>query len=165
MKGNNYDWSKFNIRIPISSSADRIYNAISTQKEIEKWFLSRAEFTMPDQVKRDSESPIQKGDRYEWNWHGSHFLAKGEVLEVNGRDKIKFTFLTCITTFEIKSENGENVVELTQEEIPEDEASIVDLHVGCTRGWIFYLANLKSYLEGGLDLRNRNIKLDDVINT
>ena len=165
MNGNKHDWSKFSIRIPINSSTDRIYNAMTKQEEIEKWFLSRAEFTMPDKAKRDTGSPIQKGDLYEWNWHGSDFLALGEVLEVNGNDKIKFTFLSCPTTIEIKSEDGENVVELTQKGIPEDEESKVDLHVGCTRGWTFYLANLKSYLEGGVDLRNRNKKLDDVINT
>lgn len=165
MKDNIHDWSKFSIRIPINSSTDRIYNAMIKQEEIEKWFLSRAEFTMPDNTKRDSDSPIQEGDHYEWNWHGSDFLALGEVLEVNGSNKIKFTFLTCPTTIEIKSEDGENVVELTQEGIPDNEESKVDLHLGCTSGWTFYLANLKSYLEGGIDLRNRNKKLINVINT
>ena len=30
-------------------------------------------------------------------------------------------------------------------------------------GWIFYLANLKSVLEGGLDLRNKRMEITNVI--
>jgi hypothetical protein len=32
-------------------------------------------------------------------------------------------------------------------------------------GWVFYLANLKSFPEGGIDLRNKNEKLKSVINS
>jgi hypothetical protein len=31
-------------------------------------------------------------------------------------------------------------------------------------GWTFYLANLKSVLEGGLDLRNKNARLQRLVN-
>jgi len=65
----------------------------------------------------------------------------------------------------IKTEGGENIVELTQSEIPLDEQMRMSHYVGCTRGWTFYLANLKSIIEGGIDLRNKNIELVDVINT
>jgi len=66
---------------------------------------------------------------------------------------------------EIGDDDGETMVELTQSDIPLDEDSIHNLYVGCSRGWTFYLTNLKSILEGGIDLRNRNINLVDVINT
>jgi len=56
------------------------------------------------------------------------------------------------------------VVELWQENIPGDEDSKVNLHMGCTKGWTFYLTNLKSILEGGIDLRNKNISLKNVVN-
>jgi len=57
------------------------------------------------------------------------------------------------------------MVELTQSQIPLDDHSRMSYYVGCTRGWTFYLANLKSILEGGIDLRNKNNKLLHVINT
>jgi hypothetical protein len=37
-------------------------------------------------------------------------------------------------------------------------------HLGCKTGWTFYLANLKSLMEGGIDLRNKNEKIQRVIN-
>ena len=39
------------------------------------------------------------------------------------------------------------------------------LYIGCGEGWTFYLANLKSMLEGGIDLRNKNDKIKGVINS
>ena len=36
--------------------------------------------------------------------------------------------------------------------------------MGCLEGWTFYLTNLKSVIEGGLDLRNKNLDIKGVIN-
>ncbi|MNF09593.1 hypothetical protein D3C80_2102910 [compost metagenome] len=66
---------------------------------------------------------------------------------------------------ELKQEEGETVVEITQSEIPTDERSKVYYHLGCSEGWTFYLANLKSVAEGGLDLRNKNEKIKRVVSS
>ena len=58
---------------------------------------------------------------------------------------------------------GETVVELTQSRIPEDENR--GIYVDCSYGWTFYLANLKSVLEGGIDLRNKNVDIQNVVNS
>lgn len=94
----------------------------------------------------------------------------GEIVEVNGTDLIKFTFggasaANMTVSVTIKNEEGEKIVELTQENIPEDEDGKTKYHLGCMEGWTFYLANLKSILEGGIDLRNKNEKLQKVINS
>ena len=65
----------------------------------------------------------------------------------------------------ITAEDGVTVVELVQENIPIDDLSRVNYHLGCLTGWTFYLANLKSVLEGGIDLRNKNQNLLKVINS
>jgi len=54
---------------------------------------------------------------------------------------------------------------LTQDQIPTDEQSRYDYHVGCSTGWSFYEGNIKSVLEGGMDLRNKNPGLTNVINS
>ena len=90
----------------------------------------------------------------------------GSILGCNGKDFIKFKFGTagdCIVN--IKTEEGENVVELIQENIPTDEVGMRNYHLGCKTGWTFYLANLKSVMEGGIDLRNKNEKIKRVINS
>jgi hypothetical protein len=46
--------------------------------------------------------------------------------------------------------------------LPDDETGIKHFLDDLT-GWIFYLINLKSVLEGGLDLRNRKVELRNVI--
>lgn len=159
------DWSTFKKRISVNTSEEKLFDFWTTQSTIEKWFLSQAQFYRPDKSKRESNSKIEVGDTYEWMWHGSDNVAEGEVLEINGRNYLEFTFLGCVVSVNIKEEDGENVVELTQKEIPLDERSRMSYFVGCSRGWTFYLANLKSILEGGIDLRNRNKNLADVINT
>ena len=68
-------------------------------------------------------------------------------------------------TVAIKKEGDNNIVELVQDSIPTDEQGMHYWHLGCKTGWTFYLANLKSMLEGGLDLRNRDESLKNVINS
>ena len=81
-------------------------------------------------------------------------------------DTIRFTFAgECIVTIIAKPHNDISVVEITQENIPTDEKSKVNYFVGCGEGWAFYLANLKSILEGGIDLRNRDETIKGVLNS
>lgn len=161
----NLDWTTFKKRIPVKVAKDKLFNFWETQENVEKWFLSQAQFYRPDKTERKRDSKIQKGDTYAWMWHGSDTMAEGEVLAMNGENYLEFTFLGCVVSVEIKEEDGEHVVELIQKEIPLDEQSRMSYFVGCSRGWTFYLANLKSILEGGIDLRNRNNNLSNVINT
>ena len=162
-----YDWSKFTKRISVKASVEKIYKAWATQDGLEDWFLRLAEFTTPDGSIRERNDFTQKDDKYKWLWHGwSDETAEfGLIIKANGKDLIQFSFaVTCTVTVTIKKELGETIVELTQENISLDESSKVKYHLGCTEGWTFYLANLKSILEGGIDLRNKNAKLAQVVN-
>ena len=64
-----------------------------------------------------------------------------------------------------RTEEGETIVELTQYNIAVDDRSKSNFHVGCMQGWTFYLANLKSLMEAGIDLRNKNEKLQRMMNS
>lgn len=161
-------WTKFIKRIPVNSDIGIIYKAWSTQAGLEEWFLRKAEFTSAGENLRDRNEFVQSGDKYEWMWYGwtDEVVERGKILETNGKDFIKFTFGKAgIVSVQIKTEENENIVELTQDEIPVDEESKFNFYVGCGEGWTFYLANLKSILEGGIDLRNKNVKLTKVINS
>lgn len=161
----NLDWSTFNKRINIKASKGTLFDYWTTQNNLEEWFLSQAQFYTRDQEKRDRNSQIEIGDTYKWMWHGSETIAKGEVLAIKNTNYLEFTFLGCVVSVEIKTEEDENIVEIIQKEIPLDEESRMNYFVGCSRGWTFYATNLKSILEGGIDLRNKNNKLANVINT
>ena len=111
---------------------------------------------------------VQKGDVYRWLWHGwpDEVVELGEILECNGTDLFKFKFgYAGDCTVKIYTEENERIVELVQENIPTDEKAKTSWHLGCKTGWTFYLANLKSLLEGGIDLRNKNEKIQQVINS
>ena len=109
---------------------------------------------------------VQEGDQYEWYWHGypDSVLERGKVLSANGKDQFSFTFsLGCPVNISIYTEHGETIVQLVESNLPTDEETMLKHYVGDSKGWIFYLANLKSVLEGGLDLRNKRMELTDVI--
>jgi len=162
------DWTKFVKRIPIKADPQIIYDCWSTQSGLEKWFLRKAEFTMPDNRIRPREDHIQKGDKYEWFWYGfpNSVSEQNMITGANGKDFVQFKFSaeSLVTVYIIKDE-GEQIIELTQEDIPLDDNPVTSFYIGCSTGWTFYLANLKSVLEGGIDLRNRNVKLSNVVNS
>ena len=90
----------------------------------------------------------------------------GEILDCNGTDFFKFRFGNAGNcSARIYPEQDEMMVELLQDNIPLDEKSKQQYHVGCHGGWTFYLANMKSMFEGGIDLRNKNEHIQRVINS
>ena len=162
----HYDWSKFSLKVDIRATPISAYNAWVTQANLESWFLRKAIFTTPDGKIRNDVTPVQPGDTYLWKWHGydDKTQEKGKVLDLNGKDLFKFTFAgNCEVTVTCKLQEGRTIMELIQEKIPTDEISKVRLHLGCNNGWTFYLANLKSIMEGGLDLRNKNANIKNVV--
>ena len=168
MKVENHDWTKFSKRIAVHASPEKIHYLISTQDGLESWFLRLAEFTKPNGGIRTSNSEIKKGDMYRWLWHGYSDATeeKGMILDNNGKDTIRFTFAgDCRVTITAQSHHDLTIVEITQENIPTDEKSKIQYYLGCSEGWTFYLANLKSISEGGIDLRNRDETLQGVLNS
>lgn len=135
---------------------------------MEYWFLRLSEYKKPGGNLRASNEFVQKGDSYRWRWHGwpDEVTEEGTIIDCNGKDFFKFSFGkagNCAVT--IKQEDGHTLVELLQDNIPDDEQGKHYWHLGCKTGWTFYLANLKSLLEGGIDLRNKNERLKNVINS
>ncbi len=154
------NWTKFTVTADFNTDARSIYKAWATPAGLESWFLRKAEFYTITGRLREPEEFILKEDTYEWYWHGfdDSTVEKGSVLEVNSIDFLKFTFTdNTIVSINIKSSNGLTIVELTQENIKEETDPSKNLFVQCQIGWTFYLANLKSMVEGGIDLRNKRM--------
>ena len=163
-----HNWSRFVVRINTNTPHETLYKAWATRPGLEKWFLRMAEFKGPDGSTKKNNDPVQKGDTYRWMWFGwpDSVVEEGEVLEANGKDFFSFRFGKAgIVDVQLKKEEGESIVELVQHDIPTDEKAITNWHIGCKTGWTFYLANLKSIYEGGLDLRNKNEKIQEVISS
>jgi uncharacterized protein YndB with AHSA1/START domain len=167
-----YDWSSFTKSITIKSNAEKLYTAFATKDGMESWFLRSCEFKHPGGTLLTGEEPVKQDDEYTWMWDGypDEVNEHGKILKANGRDLFEFTFNAnasnnMIVEVNIKEEHEECMVSLRQYNIPTDEAGKTNFHLGCAEGWIFYLANLKSILEGGIDLRNKNPDIQKVINS
>jgi uncharacterized protein YndB with AHSA1/START domain len=159
------DWSTFNRRITVDAPGQTIYDAWAVPAQIEGWFLRTAEYVGFDGKPKDRDTAVTEGDVYLWRWHGylDDVHETGNIVEANGDDRFAFTFTKgCLVTVTIGVEHGETVVELVQSSIPDDPDH--GIYVDCSYGWAFFLANLKAVLEGGIDLRNRNVDIQHVVN-
>ena len=162
-----YNWKQFTKRITIDAESKAIFDAWSTQQGLESWFLRLAQFNDAGGTLRRKDEPVQKGDRYKWLWYGySDAIAEEkEILYTNGEDELEFSFSGgCVVKVTIKQERGEIICELQQTMPMDDEAEQRYFFIECGKGWTFYMSNLKSILEGGIDLRNKNEEIQNVIN-
>lgn len=164
----DYNWTTFVTRIPVNASTEKLYWCWATREGMEYWFLRMSEYKKPDGSLRTNDETVQTGDTYRWRWYGwsDEVTEEGKILDCNGKDFLKFSFGKAGNCeVNIKKEEGQTIVELVQDNIPDDEQGRHYWHLGCKTGWTFYLANLKSLLEGGVDLRNRDEQLKNVINS
>jgi len=161
----NFDWTKFTLKIAIKAKLEDIYNAWTQANEIEKWFLSDAEFSDENKVLLNKAQNALPGDQYKWSWYLYDEIEYGKITEANGKDFFQFTFAgACLVDINLKEEFDYVIVELTQKNIPTDENAKRNIRLGCHSGWSFYLINLKSVYEGGLDLRNKDNRFKPMLN-
>ncbi len=163
-----FNWKIFVTRVPVNAPVEKLYWCWATKAGMEFWFLRLSEYKTPNGELRNNNELVQKNDTYKWQWHGwdDETTEHGVILDSNGKDFLKFSFGNAGNcSVSIKEENGQPIVELVQDEIPVDEQGMQHYHLGCKTGWTFYLANLKSLLEGGIDLRNRDENLKNVVNS
>jgi uncharacterized protein YndB with AHSA1/START domain len=165
---NHFDWSRFVVRINIDAPAQKLYSSWATSEGMETWFLRLCEYTTKGGKLLAHPDSASKGDRYKFLWHGwpDETVEFGEIMEANGTDMFKFSFGKAgHCTVRVLPSGKEQIVELEQDSIPTDEEGKTLYHIGCKTGWTFYLANLKSMMEGGIDLRNRDVSLQNMLNS
>jgi hypothetical protein len=158
-------FSEFKLRVNVNTSIENAYRAWATSAGVGSWFL-RATYTDQNGNIRSGDELAQEGDDYglAFSFKPDMVICTGKVLKANGRDLFSFSFSKgCPVTISIYQEQDETIIQLIESHLPTDEETIRKHFIGDTKGWIFYLTNLKSVLEGGLDLRNKNAALKSVI--
>ncbi len=160
-----YDWAEFTKTINIKADIQDVYDLFSTRSGMESWFLRTCEYKDPNENICSDDQLVETGYFYTWRWYGwsDEVEENGKILQANGTNFFEYSFdgngaTNMIVTVTIEEEEAECLVHLKQRNIPTDEHGKSHWHLGCAAGWTFYLANLKSILEGGIDLRNRNPK-------
>ena len=158
-------FSEFKLRVNVNTGIENAYRAWASSAGVGSWFL-RATYKDAQGKVRSGDELAQEGDEYTlaFTTKPDMVICTGKVLKANGRDLFSFTFSKgCPVTISIYREQDETIIQLIESHLPTDEETIRKHFVGDTKGWIFYLTNLKSVLEGGLDLRNKNAELKSVI--
>ncbi|HEY1009666.1 MAG: SRPBCC family protein [Daejeonella sp.] len=159
----DFDWTSFTKTIAVKANIADVYKAWTNAAELEKWFLEKVTF-----VGTDGPNPVESasaGSNYEWLWYLYKDPMKGRIIQANGKDFLQFTFEgECLVDVRLSEDKGYTIVELKQHNIPTDDKSKKFVRLGCSHGWAFYLVNLKSVYEGGIDLRNKDERLKPMIN-
>jgi uncharacterized protein YndB with AHSA1/START domain len=144
MPNRKFDWSQFTLKVPIAAPAEKVFRLWTDKEQIKNWFLS------------DASMNLKKGGDYEWTW----FLGdkqKGKILNYKKSSKFTFTFAEGKCDLTVKKDKRGSMVILHQYDIPNTESGR-KIHISCSSGWTFYLTNLKTYLEYGIDLREKDPK-------
>lgn len=160
------DWTRFELRIKVKATVETLYDCWATRHGMENWFLRQCLYSRHGHV-LPAESKAQTGDTYHWLWHGwaDDVEETGEILEADSVSTFTFQFGKAgKVSVHITDDGDMSTVQLVQYDIPDTEGGRYDWHLGCKTGWTFYLTNLKSILEGGIDLRNREVGLPHVVN-
>jgi uncharacterized protein YndB with AHSA1/START domain len=158
-----YDWTRFTKRIYLQAPIEDAFRAWTTPGGIVAWFIAQAVYTAPDGTRRTAQEMVKPGDRYHWQWH-QDLAMQGEVLAVEPNHIFQFTFGQAEpgsdkwikVTVHFTEEDGETLMELTQQDIADTPEAHVGWHLSCNLGWSFFMTNLKAQLEHGIDLREKD---------
>jgi uncharacterized protein YndB with AHSA1/START domain len=145
MSENNFDWSQFTQRVAVAAPVEKVFKMWTDPEQMRKWFLD------------DAKMQLKKDGNYEWTWIGG-YKEKGKILSIRKPSKLTFTFAGSICEVDIKKDKRGSLVNLHQYKIPVTEQHKSGTHLTCSNGWTFYLTNLKTYMEYGIDLRETNLK-------
>jgi uncharacterized protein YndB with AHSA1/START domain len=140
-----YDWSHFTEKIEIKASPEKVYRAWTDDKLITKWFVHKAVIEP------------KKGGRFYMKFLGD-VESDEKVLGIRKNSYFCFSFGKAGETVEItikKSGKGTDCI-LRQFGMKTSNKAKVQWHMGCRNGWVFFLTNLKSFLEKGVDLRSHD---------
>ena len=142
-----YDWTQFRLKILIAAPPSKLFAAWTNDRIVSKWFT----------VKTVIEP--KKNGRIYFEWLGGDEM-EAKVLGMTENRRFHFPFGKHNEQVEIsiKKAPGGSVCELHQFNIRTTPKDKVAMHMGCKEGWTFFLTNLKSFLEHGIDLRSHDPK-------
>ncbi len=142
--------------VTIKSSPEVVFKALTQADELMRWFPTRV------------ESDPRPGGKFKFNWEFANAdengSQQGEYVEVLPNRKLSYTWtaesIPTLVTFNLTNSGGETTVELDHSSMQNgaDEENLHEMHAN---QWEFFMMNLKSYLETGMDLRKE--KLNQIV--
>lgn len=141
----SYDWSQFKLRIFINKPVSKVFNAWTDDRIVSRWFTEKTII-----------EPRKNGRIYfEW-LAGDKMDDKIISISKNRRFTFPFGRHGERVAVSFKKDGRGTICELRQFNMKTTPKARWTMHRGCIQGWTFFLANLKSYLEYGIDLRSHD---------
>ena len=153
MDPEQYDWSTFDLVFYYRQPIDIVFQAWATSAGLETFFIETAVYRGALGDPRPPDEAATAGDRYEWQWRHDASLD-GRVTGVEAGRAIAFTFGDMQVAITLSEIDQRTELHLRQTNIPDTDRGRVLGHLNCRSCWIFFLTNLRSVLEAGLDLRD-----------
>ncbi|NNC93982.1 MAG: SRPBCC domain-containing protein [Chitinophagales bacterium] len=162
MSPDNFNWKEFHHSVILNSSGEKVYNLISTADGLEKWFLGEVSF-FRDTAELRKTAIVQPEDKYRWEWLTKSFSSSGTVIDITD-NSVSYTFgESFIITFRIEELNDRCKLVLHQKvnTVSEDDQFA---YLNCAVCWVFFLTNIKSVIEYDIDLREKEVVDEALVN-
>ena len=164
MTENSFNLAEFRHSIYLHSHLSEVYYYIASSDGICRWFMGQAEYTDPDGNVLNSAVPAHKDDSFRWQWLAKDLHISGSVIDAIENELFTFTFGRSFeVTITIKEDNGRTLLTLHQK-YTKGAGKNDFAHINCCTCWVFFLTNLKSVLEHGIDLRETLIDDESLVN-
>jgi len=127
----------------------QVFAALTEPKGLRRWFLE------------DASIDLAKGAPFKFTWRGGYSM-KGKVRAVRPRRSVELAWVDrfgrgkvfkTVVRFELERKGSGTVLRLTHRGFKSGK-KWVTLYGAIESGWAYYLTNLRSVLEHGVDLRS-----------
>jgi len=165
MTEKTFNMDSFIHAIILKASADDVFKFIATPSGIVKWFIGKAKYFYKDSHIRLGNEIAQKGDSFLWNWLNKELELKGIITGSDENKKFSFTFSPFfLVTIEL-AKIDDNKTRLTLKQEYQESATRNDFsYINCCTCWVFFMTNLKSVIENGIDLREKETADEMMVN-
>jgi len=157
------DYRDVRARVYVNAPMDRVYKSWATVAGLERWLTARARMLSPEGRDLGREGPAEEGGRYSWT-RADGTREDGTFVEVDNSMLLRFTFGKDVVVKVQLTLTSKGVLVDVHQHAQRSDAENLALALAHSSRWTFYLANLKSVLEGGADLRDARPDVEGLVN-
>ncbi|MBD3648819.1 MAG: hypothetical protein HUJ31_15525 [Pseudomonadales bacterium] len=158
----SHDWSSFDTFLYYQAKPEDVIRYWQTTSGLEQFFIAGAFTESTDGSSRDPNDVMQGNDQYAWRFIHP-FELTGIIQEVTS-DSTAFTFGAGYEVrVAVKASGDGTLLHLHQSGMQDTPDERVAGSLNCRSCWIYFLVNLKSVIEHGVDLRDMNPETADSV--
>ena len=151
-----YDWTQFDLYHYYPAPLEKVWHAWATPEGLCSFFVETCTGFDTEGNAHTPQSAFVPGGSYKWKWRHD-FAGEGSIFTVEPMSHLAFSFGAAMRVDVHLQDVGSSVrVHLHQSQIPDSEEGHVIGHMNCRSCWIFFMTNLVSVLQNGIDLRHED---------